>query len=308
MGDGVQSAVTTPQRRFGGPPAVTRTDRGRILTFPCRIPTGSARPRREREDRARDERSRGPCDGADTTLDLDTTRLEDVHTLVGGDATRWAQFERDLLTHVHFVLRGRAGLIVRTVVGPRSPGVAPLTSLSDLSTYRLVMETGTWATLAQAVLATRSYEAGLDAGLLLLRVADLHREDLSHEEYAAHRKHVYWLILELLDRLDRWDAYLSLWAYLRVHTTYALTLQSAARDDARLAPFMLGEDAGGLQVHFLWLMQHRKAVIERKLQRQRRGTKLGRVWHANQAELSDAEIRERLQSVLQRMREVPQRW
>ena len=286
----------------------TSTDRARILTFPRRTSAGSVSPRREREGPQRDERSRGPCDRADTARAHDTTLLETLHKLVGGDATRLAQFERDVLTHVHFLLRGRAGLIVRTVVGRRSGGVVPLQSLSDLSSYRAVMETGTWATLAQAVLATRSYEAGLDAGLLLLRVTALHDEHLTEQERATHRTQLYWFILELLDRLDRWDAYLSLWAYLRAHTTYAHTLQSTARDDARLAPFMLGEDAGGLQVHFLSLLHARQALIERKLRRQRRGARLGNLRHATQDALSDAEIRERLQAVVQRAREASHRW
>ncbi len=95
---------------------------------------------------------------------------------------------------------------------------------------------------------------------------------------------------------------------MRTHTTYAHGLHTTARDDARLAPFILREDARGLTVHFLWLIQHRKAVIERKLRRQRRGARLGRVWHASQAELSDQDIRERLEAVAQRAREEARTW
>ena len=100
----------------------------------------------------------------------------------------------------------------------------------------------------------------------------------------------------MLDRLDRWDAYLATWARVRAHTTYAGTEHPSARErhGAQLTPYILGEDARGLRVHFLWITRYRKAVIERKVQRQHRGQKLGNVWHATQDELSDHELRERL--------------
>ena len=93
----------------------------------------------------------------------------------------------------------------------------------------------------------------------------------------------------MLDRFDRWDAYLKTWAQVRAHTTYALTVHPSARQrhGAALTPYVLREDAGGLMVHFLWLTRDRKTVIERKVRRRRRGQKLGQVWHGTQAELSD---------------------
>ncbi len=266
--------------------------------------------RQEREGPERGELSSSQRDGEDTSRAHDTTTLEVLHTLLGRDPERVAQFQRDVETNVRFLLRGRAGTIVSTVVGRRPRDARALTNLRDLHTYRTLLHPRTWAGLVQAVLATRSYEAGLDATLLLLRVTDLHHEHLSQRECAAHRKQLYWFILELLDRLDRWDTYLALWEYLRTHTPYALALQPRAGQphDARLAPFILREDAHGLTVHFLWLIQYRKEIIERKRRRQRRGGTLGNVWHATQDELSDQDIRERLDAVVQRAREAARTW
>ncbi len=159
--------------------------------------------------------------------------------------------------------------------------------------------------LLHAVRDTRSCEAGLDAGLLLLRVTDLHQGRLSRRERTVHRKWLYWFVLEMLDRLDRWDEYLETWARVRAHTTYALTERPDARQrhGAALTPYVLREDARGLTVHFLWLTRFRKTVIERKVQRQRRGQKLGNVWHATQDELSGDELRERLTWVARQARE-----
>ena len=52
-------------------------------------------------------------------------------------------------------------------------------------------------------------------------------------------------------------------------------------------PFILAEDDGGVDVHFLWLTCHRKALIERKVARQRGGQKLGNVRHASQPDPTD---------------------
>ncbi len=266
--------------------------------------------RREREGPERDESSHGSRGGEDTSWAHDTTTPEVLLTLLDREPERLARFERDVRTNVRFLLRGRAGTIVSTVVGRRTGDALALTNLRDLSTYRTIMETWRWAGLVQAVQATRSYEAGLDAALLLLRVTDLHHEHLSQREYEAHRRQLYWFLLELLDRLDRWKSYLAIWEYLRTHTTYSLELQPRAGQspDARLAPFILRDDACGLTVHFLWLIQYRKEVIGRKVDRQRRGAGLGNLHHATQDALSAAEIRERLQAVVQCVREASHRW
>lgn len=320
---------------------MARTHTARILSFARRAPVNSPRasgtgPRitrrrtplggvemavtcdqarlrhtlREREGPDRDEPSNGPSEREDTSRIHDTTTLEALHALLGQDSLPSARFQRDLDTDVRFLVRGRAGALVSTVVGRRPGGAPPLTCLRDVDTYRSIMGSWTWAGLVQAVLATRSYDAGLDAGLLLLRVTDLHHEQIGQGEFSAHRKQLFWLIFGLLDRLDRWRMFVALWRYVRAHTTYAIGLQprSGQSHDARLAPFILREDARGLTVHFLWIILRRREVIDRKLARQRRGANLGNVWHASQAELSDQDIRERLESVAQRIREAASTW
>lgn len=99
-----------------------------------------------------------------------------------------------------------------------------LRGLDDLHTYRRIMAAGTWGWLRQAVCATRAYQAGLDLSLLLLRVLDLHRPQLDRDECASsHRQQLYYFVLDMLDRLDRWDAYLAAWACLRARTAERLT-------------------------------------------------------------------------------------
>ncbi len=273
-----------------------------------RMPTGALkttvtfdlpdlRPQRPaRECPKRDAASSDQRASEDTSRAHDPTALDVLPHLYGRDPHRPARFARDVQTQVQFLLRGRAGAIVSTVVGRRGRDAPALQSLGDLHTYRTIMGAWTWACLFQAVRETRSYEAGLDAGLLLLRVAERHHARLSRREFAAHRQQLYWFILEMLDRLDRWEAYLATWVRVRARTGYADRVGLEARQlyGAQLTPYVLREDARGLTVHFLWMTRYRKGVIERKAGRQRRGQKLGNAWHATQDELSDAELRERV--------------
>ena len=222
---------------------------------------------------------------------------------------RQTRFARDLQTQVQFLLRSRAGALVHAVVGRPARDAPALKSLEDLHTYRTIMGAWTWTALFQAVRDTRSYETGLDAGLLLLRAADHHQAQLSRREAVAHRTQLYWFVLATLDWLDRWDMYLETWEAIRACTAYALTERPGARQQygAALTPFILREDAHGLTVHFLWLTRFRKAVIARKVQRRRHGHKLGNLWHTTQDELSAAELRESLRWSAQRARDAPAR-
>ena len=184
--------------------------------------------------------------------------------------------------------------------------IAALTKVLDLQTFRSIMAYPTWNFVCQAIVASRSYERGWDGGLLLFRYAEEHQDNFGRAEFESYCVQLWFFILEMLDRLDEWDAYLTAWESVRAHTDYALTYVSGARrtHGARLAPFIIGEDSNGLAVHFLWLTLHRKEVIERKVARRRRGQKLGNLMHARQEELSDGEIRDRLMWVVRLAREV----
>ncbi len=227
------SADPPPSGGRSGPHVTTRrTPTGGLeiaLTFDLEHLLHLLHTRRATEGPERAEPSRDQRGQEDTSRAHDGPALEVLPHLFGDDPHRVARFPRDVQTHAHFLLRGRAGAIVSTVVGRRARDAPALQSLGDLHTYRTMMGTWTWMYLFQAVRDTRSYEAGLDAGLLLLRVAEQHHAHLSRREFAAHRTQLYWFILEMLDRLDWWDAYLATWARVRAHTTYARTEHPSAR-------------------------------------------------------------------------------
>ena len=169
----------------------------------------------------------------------------------------------------------------------------------DLPRYRRIMSSPTWGCVTQAVVATRSYVAGLDAGLQLLQFTDDHIDELSPHEAAGNRMALYLLVLDMLDRADEWTGYLAAWDQIRTHTDYTVTYSPDAKLAAtRMAPYIIRREPHVLHVHFLWLTSHRRAVIARKVQAQREGRRLGNRWHRPQDELSLGERRRRVQRLV----------
>lgn len=166
-----------------------------------------------------------------------------------------------------------------------------------LRTYRELLSYPTWNYFRQAVINTRSYEAGLDAAFMLLRAGDEYKPTLSSKKHARNMQHIFQLILTCLDKLDHWEEYLQAWEQIRQNTDYAMTYSRSARQThgERIEPFVLGEDSHTLYIHFLYLESHRKALIERKLERKRRGGKLGNLLHARPEELTVQDVEGRLE-------------
>ena len=190
-------------------------------------------------------------------------------------------------------IRGRADNKPRELLTQVSTALADRLTLSG---YRTIMATPRWYFVEKAMVITRSYGQGLEAGLRLLEFTHAHRDVLSAAEFERNETHLYLFLLDLLDRADHWHEYLSAWTQIRRHVRYTLTYwPRTPAHAARATPYVVQRLAGGdLRLHFLWWTDHRKAVITRKLDAQRRGRRLGNLRHHPQADLSDAELRRRL--------------
>lgn len=180
----------------------------------------------------------------------------------------------------------------------------PLKGKLDLTKYRKMMSYPLWNFVSQAVVETRSYELGLNAGLQLIRFTEERRAELTDHEYRSNLIQLYSFTLAMLDKLDKWEDYIDTWESLRANTNLALTYIRNAKQThgARIEPFIVGEDDYTLYVHFLWGSQHRKEMIERKLELRRRRATLGNRRHRPKEELTPQEIRRRLRRIADRMR------
>src|SRR5437899_750508 len=114
-----------------------------------------------------------------------------------------------------------------------------------LAKYRTIMSCPMWNYISQAIVRTRSYDPGLDGGLLLLRYTEECRGKLTRKEYQSNLIKLYCFVLRMLDKLDRWDEYLVTWEDIRSHTNFEVTYIKEARNShgARFEPFILREDS-----------------------------------------------------------------
>lgn len=177
-----------------------------------------------------------------------------------------------------------------------------LKSNLDLATYQAIFHFIMWNRIRQGIVATRAYEAGIDTAFMLLRFTEQHLDSLTPKEQNDNRVLLYGLILDCLDKLDRWEEYLDAWEQLRKNTS--LETSAYAKDAVhngslteRSRPFILRETGKYVFFHFLRNHCRRKEMIERKLDRKRSGKKVGNLLHASLADLSEADVAERMRQL-----------
>jgi hypothetical protein len=195
------------------------------------------------------------------------------------------------------------------------PAADPL----DWESYCVTMGDATWKALWRDIDATQAYEDGLEAGLRLLQATQQHRAQLGPRGYQANRILLYRSILAMLDKADRWDAYLAAWETIRAQTSECLPVRGDALtlNDLQLESFVRRADGGfgvpplpygapfpkTIAVHFLYPQLHRKTLIERKLAQERAGKRVSERRPLGR----DALTAEQIQTRLAQIRESAQR-
>lgn len=170
----------------------------------------------------------------------------------------------------------------------------------NIKKYRTILSYPTWDLIQKAVISTRSYQESLDAGLLLLKYTELNKDRLTEHEFEENIKKLFYFILEMLDRLDQWEEYIETWESVRKNTKLSLTYtkNSLQTHGIRMKPFIMKEDEERLYVHFLWTTLYRKELICRKIDKKKKGRKIGNLTHASQNELSNEEIQKRFEWIV----------
>jgi len=167
----------------------------------------------------------------------------------------------------------------------------PATEPLDWETFHITMSDPTWKSLWRDIDAAEAYDDGLELGLRLLRATEQHRIHLGERGYQANQILLYRCILSMLDKADRWDAYLAAWETIRTRTSHCLPGRgdTLTLHDAQYMSFVRRDDGGfgvpalpygarppkTIAVHFLYPQVHRKALIERKLAQEQAGKRAG---------------------------------
>lgn len=168
--------------------------------------------------------------------------------------------------------------------------------------FRQILSYPMWNIIVETIDCTRSYEAGLEKGIELLKYAEDFKKYLSKEEHQKHLQTLYLFILRNLDKLDKWEEYLDAWEKIRENTNLSITYTKNSREKHKgvIESFILSEDDKTLNVHFLYPIFHRKQIIERKLARKQAGKRLGNQVHARQEELTNSEIEHRFNRMVKK--------
>ncbi len=120
------------------------------------------------------------------------------------------------------------GLRHRRAWGRLDP-ITALTRRLDLATYRAILAYPWWTLIRRAIVDTRAYDVGLDAGVQLLRHTDTYRGVLAPRVLESHVRTLCLFVLEMLDKRDEWEWYLATWSLMRTHTSCGLTYARTAR-------------------------------------------------------------------------------
>lgn len=162
----------------------------------------------------------------------------------------------------------------------------------DWERYQVTMERTTWQALWREIAATEAYDDGVELALRLLLATQQHRQRLSVREYEGRRILLYRAVLTMLEKAERWEAYVAAWDAIRAQTTECVPQRGDAlrEEGPRLAPFVRRPDGGfgvspptygsppppaTIAVHFLYPQLPRKTRIERRLSHARSGAAAG---------------------------------
>lgn len=166
----------------------------------------------------------------------------------------------------------------------------------NLDKFKELFKYPNWNYIHQFIVTTRNYENGLIAILYLIDKLEVYKSKLTSDEYDNFGASLYLFLLHLLDKADRWEDYLQVWEQLRKKTNfYNKYIKSAGfSHSSEIHQFIMEEKSHCIYVHFLYLTNHRKKIIEKKVIKKREGKNLGNLFHSTIEELTESEIKERI--------------
>lgn len=151
---------------------------------------------------------------------------------------------------------------------------------------------------------TREFEVGLTfvdicRDLLNKYTADIPFIEAQHIEYD-----ITFMKLNLYDYLNQWQQYLDFFEYIFLEKRsklYIATYYSDPNQDAkeRFGRYLFSCNYNELQVHKLFLHEDRRAIIERKLIRQKLGKNVEHLKRHQKEQLSDEDYLKRIEEMEQ---------
>lgn len=157
-----------------------------------------------------------------------------------------------------------------------------------------------WSIATDTITATRSYTLGASIAASLLSRSLEFSTDLTQDELDRIHCIASTFLLDMLDKADRWEEFLAWFWFLRYNTNsylrYDLHILSHTGND--IDEFVDDQGDEYTWVHNMYIYDRRRKVIERKLERKRKGRASKSDLHHNQESLSEMDIQCRIMNVL----------
>nr|WP_300838933.1 hypothetical protein [uncultured Acetatifactor sp.] len=174
--------------------------------------------------------------------------------------------------------------------------------LSPLQAMRLLMSYPYINFVSQFFSRTREYETGLAFVDTCRHLLDKYAADIPVIEAQRIEKDITFMELSFYDALNLWQRYLDFFEHIFLEKRtqpYIAAYFPNPKENAeeRFGRYLLGRDSKGLQVHKLYLHEHRRAIIKRKLVRQEFGKNVEHLKRHQKEQLSDEEYLKRVQEM-----------
>ncbi len=156
-----------------------------------------------------------------------------------------------------------------------------------------------WAIATDSLIATRNYDVAISfAASIFLRSFEFSAE-LTETELQRIHHITSTLLLQMFDKADRWNEYVMWFWFLRKHTNNYLRydLHIVQHHDPDIDLFIDDKGDQYTWVHTMYLYNHRRRIIERKLQRSKDGKASKSDKHRSKDDLTATDLRCRLENV-----------
>lgn len=168
-----------------------------------------------------------------------------------------------------------------------------------LDRIRFATKYPNWSIVTDCLEATRNYDLALSFGTsIFLRSFDF-ADQMPNDELERIHHITSTFILNMLDKADLWSEYLVWFSFLRYHTNnylrYDLHILSHTGTD--IEEFIDDKGDEYTWVHNMYVYNHRRRTIERKLARKNAGNARKSDMHHPKADLSPMDLRCRLENV-----------
>ncbi len=156
-----------------------------------------------------------------------------------------------------------------------------------------------WNSFRQILTRTRNEEYSLILADKFSNILENLRSQISDEDFKKFDMQIINMKMVALDQTDRWLRYLEYFEQIFKEKNYTMIYSKGSDDTKRFGRYLLKKTENSNIVHFLYLSESRRQVIQRKADRAIHGKSTKHLRHHTQDQLTDEEIEHRYNQVIE---------